>query len=111
MIKEINQIIAGYRKDIDFVFLDILDRDETLLVPWVLMAAYAEYIDKSPIISDKLFDKLCQKVYDNYDDINHPYLSTLDRHMFLVKSFPDTYPDRIKHGVEHLRKIYANSLS
>lgn len=42
-----------------------------MLVPWYLMASYAYYVYGKTIISDALYDQICQRLDAEWDSIEH----------------------------------------
>lgn len=49
-----------------------------MLVPWYLMASHAYYYLDRPIISDSLYDKICQNLIDEWHIIEHHHKSYID---------------------------------
>lgn len=47
------------------------DENPNMLVPFYLMASYAYYVLDRPILDDGDYDQLCQRLDDQWDEIEH----------------------------------------
>ena len=48
-------------------------------VSWYMMASYLYYQRNESIISDELYDQICKKILNNYENINHPHKRRIKR--------------------------------
>lgn len=79
-----------------------------LVVPWLLMASYAYYIEDDPFISDAMYDQLSKAMAANYAMIEHhhkvlippPEGAVVHLHTLAVWD----YPLRVVGGLNHVRK-------
>lgn len=58
---------------------DMIDRDPALTVPWYLLTSYAYYHRDVSLISDDLYDSLCEILDVLWDDIDHEHKKHVDR--------------------------------
>ena len=82
---------------------DTIDNNPNMLVPWYLMAAYAYYVEDDPIITDGAYDKITQKLIDNWDVIDHFHKPLLSIDDLRAGTYLGEYPTRVKSAVEQLR--------
>ncbi len=68
------------------------------LVSWFLIASYAYYELGEPVMSDEEFDKLVERLAEEYDDITHPhkYLITED-HLNATTGYDINFPTIVKN--------------
>lgn len=78
-----------------------------LVVPWLLMASYAYYIEDDPILSDGMYDQLSKTMAASYDAIEHHHKVLIARpdgavvHLHALPEFE--YPLRVVGGLNYLR--------
>lgn len=83
--------------------LDSIDTCMNMLVPWYLMASYAYYVEDNPLLSDGLYDRICKKLLDNFENVEHIHKECCNKDALKAGSFLGEYPSRIKGAVESLR--------
>ena len=93
--------------DLDKCCMDIIDGNDNMMIPWYIMAAYAYYIEDDPIISDQLFDKLAQRIYNKWEELEHIHKDYLDQDMVKSGTYLGKYPSRVKGAVNQLRECYG----
>ena len=74
------------------------------MVPWYLMASYAYYKEDDPILSDAYFDNLAKRMLDAWDEIEHFHKHLITTIDLAAGSYLGDYPERVKGGLEELRK-------
>lgn len=55
-----------------------IDANRNMLVPWYLMASHAYHWMDHSIISDALYDEICQRLLDEWDTITHWHKEYID---------------------------------
>jgi len=79
-----------------------------MLVPWYLMASYAYHQLDNPIISDTCWESLCQRLYEEWDNVDHMHKHLIQREAlqagtgFYISN--ESYPTMVKGAVGHLLK-------
>lgn len=58
---------------------EIIDLYTNQLVAWYLMASYMYYIEDTPILSDVMYDSICQRLLDSWTTIEHQHKYLIDR--------------------------------
>jgi len=48
-------------------------------VSWYLIHSYLYYLCDTPVISDAAFDRICERLSQEFDSIDHPHDYLLDR--------------------------------
>jgi NAD-dependent DNA ligase len=95
----------------------LISRNPHVIVPWILMAAYAYYIEDSPILSDGFFDALCRQLSETWDEIRHRHKFIIDRrslrkssslHYLGVDDFPNLAIDAAKAKIEEIQNDRAD---
>lgn len=80
-----------------------------LLVPWYLMASYCYHQKDTPIISDGLYDWICQTLHDYWGVIHHQHKYLIDQGQLKAGTgyaLPySVFPRRIIGGAEHLQQL------
>jgi len=94
-------------KEIEKACTDICDDSINMYIPWYLIAAYAYYEEDSPIISDRLFDLIAQRILENWDQIEHIHKSYITKDMLQAGTYIGEYPTRIKGALNDVRLSYA----
>ena len=94
-------------REIDKACTDLCDDSINMHIPWYLMAAYAYYEEDSPIISDRLFDLIAQRILENWDQIEHIHKSYITKDMLQAGTYIGEYPTRIKGALNDVRLSYA----
>lgn len=69
-----------------------------MLVPWFLMASYLYYIEDVSILSDTLYDRLCNMLDQQWDSIEHFHKHLVPRaDLSAGTGFAITdYPERVR---------------
>ena len=87
--------------------LDTVDSNPNMLIPWYIMASYAYYIQDDPLLSDGSFDRLCTRLLEQYDNIEHQHKDFLDKDALRAGTYLGEYPTRIPDTVKQLRREYG----
>lgn len=95
-----------YSDTLDKVCTDIVDDNINMSVPWFLMAAYAYYEMDDPILSDAKFDRLCKRMIERWDDIEHHHKDLISLDDLKAGSYIGAYPNRVKGAIKHLKEAY-----
>lgn len=85
---------------------DNTDRNINLTVPWFLMAAYAYYVQDDPILSDSAFDRLCRRMLERWDDIEHIHKHLISKDELYGGTYLGEYPKRVEGAIESLKEAY-----
>jgi len=85
---------------------DICDDSMNMYVPWYIMAAYAYYVEDSPILSDRTFDNISKRILENWDEIEHIHKKYLNKDMLEAGTYMGDYPSRIKGALDSVRHAY-----
>lgn len=88
---------------------DVVRANPNMLVPWVLSAAFAYEHLSTSIISDGLYDDLCQQLAQRWAEVSHVHKRLLNPEWFPKGSIPlpeDAYPARI---VGATRSLISNA--
>jgi hypothetical protein len=97
------RIISIYEK----ICMDITDSNHNMLIPWYIMASYAYYVQDDPLLSDGSFDRLCTKLLDQYDDLEHQHKSFVDKEQLTAGTYLGEYPTRTEDVIKQLRREYG----
>ena len=97
------RIISIYEK----MCLDTVDSNPNMLIPWYIMASYAYYIQDDPLLSDGSFDRLCTRLLEQYDNLEHQHKDFLDKDTLRAGTYLGEYPTRIPDIVKQLRREYG----
>lgn len=84
------------------------------LVPLYLMSCYLYYKRDVSIISDSKFDRLCQKLYENFDKLQHPHKWLLSKESLKAGTgyeFDWDNPPTEQHRLAFQRIIQAAKLA
>ena len=75
------------------------------MLSWFLIASYAYYIIRDPIMNDAVFDKIVKTVKANWDSIDHPhkYLVT-QSHLDAGTGYDIEFPTIVKHNAQLILK-------
>ena len=57
----------------------LIESHPNLLVAYFLIASYLYYVHDVSIISDALYDEICETLYAHWDDVEHPHKKLIDR--------------------------------
>ena len=67
------------------------------LVSWFLIASYAYYELGEPVMSDEEFDKLVERLTEEYDDIDHPHKHLItEDHLKATTGYDINFPTIVK---------------
>lgn len=97
---------CDYSDTLDKVCTDMVDDNINMSVPWFLMAAYAYYLMDDPIISDAKFDRLCRRMIESWNEIEHHHKDLISLDDLKARSYMGAYPLRIKGAIKHLKEAY-----
>ena len=96
---------------LDIEYLDMIDSDLNAIIPLYLMALYSYYESDSPIISDKYFSKMTNKMLDNWDKIVHNHKHLLSNTNRDGLKFEGTYPKQIHNAVRWFKEAHYGKKS
>lgn len=110
---QLKGVIMSDKQDMfDKDCVDHADTNINMCVPWYIMASYAYYVLDDPILTDSTFDRLCRKLLENWDSIEHIHKHLLTKEALLAGTYLGEYPSRIHGAIESLRgKRYAKQNS
>lgn len=74
-----------------------------MLVPWYILAAYAYYVEDSPILSDSFFDDMSKTLLVVWDDVDHYHKHYLTKDMLNAGTYIGEYPGIVEGSLEELR--------
>jgi hypothetical protein len=97
-------VISVYEK----ICLDITESNHNMLIPWYIMSAYAYYVEDDPIISDGMFDRICQRLLEDYVNVEHIHKKYIKKSTLESGTYLGEYPSRIEDVVRQLRRTYAD---
>ena len=100
-------VLEDKTNEIDKCCMDLIDKLPNLMIPWYIMAAYAYYVQDDPIITDKLFDKIGRRIYEQWDNLTHAHKNYLSQDMVRSGTYLGEYPSRVKGAVELMREIHG----
>jgi hypothetical protein len=88
--------------------------EPNLVIPWLLMASYAYYIEDDPILSDAMYDQLSRYAAKHYAVLVHwhkqyvpaPEEGSVVIHLHTLAEYE--YPARAVAGLYHIRRYGAN---
>lgn len=92
--------------DLDKDCFDSVDMNANMMIPWYLMACYAYYEEDDPILTDAGFDRLCKKMIEKFDEIEHMHKGYVTEDNLSAGTYIGEYPSRIKGAVRSLKDIY-----
>ncbi len=64
---------------LDGMVRNLIEAHPNLLVAYFLICSWLYYVKHVSIISDALFDEICETLYAHWDDIDHPHKKLIDR--------------------------------
>lgn len=83
---------------------DIIGSNPNMLIPHYLMACYLYYVMDHPVISDGLFDEICQRLQREWDTITHWHKPYVDREALSAGTgFHLKYPERTIGAARRMR--------
>lgn len=94
------------KEEIRKACFDLVDDSINMCVPWYLMAAYAYYVEDDPILEDRDFDILSQKMLKDWDEITHIHKEYVTKDMLEAGTYIGDYPTRIKGALASVREAY-----
>lgn len=68
----------GKRETLDDEVRTIIDAHPNTLVPWYLIASYLYYHRSESVISDALFDEICERLKLALPGLTHPHRDLID---------------------------------
>ena len=86
----------------------IIDNNHNQLVPWYLMASYMYYHEDESLITDALYDEVCQRLSYLLDKIDHWHKDLIDPGALAAGTgyhlAKEDYPKRTIAACHHLLK-------
>ena len=90
-------------QNLDKELIDVTDRNVNMTVPWFLMAAYAYYVQDDPILTDSTYDRLCRRMLEEWDKIEHMHKHLITKNDLEAGTYLGEYPSRIEGAIKSLR--------
>lgn len=83
---------------------ELIDKNKNLLVPWYLMAAFMYETEDDPIISDHVWDEICVRLMNEWDDIEHFHKHLIEKDSLEsgTASYLKELPNRIINAAKSL---------
>lgn len=79
-----------------------------LLVPHYLIHSFLYYRCDVSLISDHLYDEICQRLYKEWADIEHIHKYMVTRHMLTAGTgYHLKYTARVKRGAIAMAAVYG----
>ena len=91
--------------------LPLVDRIPTnMLVPYYLMSSYLYYKTDKHVYRDGDYDKICKRLYNEWDDVEHWHKELIDKESLTAGTGYQIseYPDRVKFAAEAWYRQYGN---
>ncbi len=89
--------------EMEKMFMDTIDKNSNMLIPWYLMAAYAYYVEDEPILEDVMFDRLAKKLLKVFDEVEHVHKELLTKDMLEAGTYLGEYPSLVQGAVRDIR--------
>jgi len=89
--------------EIEKMFMDTIDKNSNMLIPWYLMASYAYYVEDEPILEDVMFDRLSKKLLKVFDEVKHVHKELITKDMLEAGTYLGEYPSLVKGAVRDIR--------
>ena len=89
--------------EMEKMFMDTIDKNSNMLIPWYLMAAYAYYVEDEPILEDVMFDRLAKKLLKLFDEVEHVHKELLTKDMLEAGTYLGEYPSLVQGAVRDIR--------
>ena len=86
----------------------LLAKHRNLLVPHYLIHSFLYYRCDVSIISDHLYDEICQRLYTEWRYVNHIHKHMVDRDMLNAGTgYHLKYTARVKKGAIAMAEVYG----
>ena len=90
----------------DNMVRNLIETHPNLLVAYFLICSWLYYVKEISIISDSLFDEICETLYVHWDDIEHQHKKLIDREALKAGTgyyIPhEKYPGMTRAAAAHL---------
>lgn len=99
--------MSSMQSDLDKMekaYVDVVDNNINMSVPWYLMASYAYYVMDDPILSDAVFDRLAKKMIDSWEEIEHRHKHYITLDMLRGGTYLGEYPSTVEGAVKLLKE-------
>lgn len=73
---------------LDKSYFDSIDSSINSCVPWFICSTWAILVDEDPIVTDSVYDNICKKLQNNWDEIEHPHKEYIDVDKLTVNDYP-----------------------
>ena len=87
--------------------MDIIESKPNMLIPWYIMASYAYYVQDDPILSDGVFDRLINRLTDQYDNLEHQHKDFVKKDALKAGTYLGDYPTRTEDVLKQLRREHG----
>lgn len=98
---------ARILKEIEKACSDVCDTSTNMYIPWYIMAAYAYYVEDSPILSDRTFDNMSKRILENWDEIEHIHKKYLNKDMLEARNIYGGIPLTYKRSVAKCQRYLS----
>lgn len=90
---------------------DVIEANENMLVPWILMAAYLYYCQDCNMVSDHTYDAWCRKARYRWRFLYHRHKKFItynpEARTVMVMLDDKDYPGLCRHAALSLAKEYG----
>lgn len=98
---------ASHGKLLDSTCKTVISMHPGAVVSWYLITSYAYYVHDMALISDGLYDELCQRLDTHWDAVQvHPHAHLLDREAIKAGTAyqlrAENYPTMVKAATRNL---------
>lgn len=91
---------------IERYFRENIGKNQNMMVPYYLMAAYAYYVQDDPIVGDAFFDHLAKDMLKVYDSIVHRHKHHITKDMLVSGTYLGEYPSIVEGAVDDVREKF-----
>lgn len=95
------------KKTMDEYVMSIVIENPNAAVSWYLITSYAYYSRGASLISDSVYDFICEILLGEYDNLTHPHLSLISKSVLVAGTGFDinNYPRIVRMlAVECIKK-------
>jgi hypothetical protein len=87
-----------------------LMKGPSMMIPYYMILSYAYYEKDESLVSDEYYDRMCQEILENYDEIKHPHKKYVDTGALLCGTgFQiSEYPNIVKGAYKSLKEELKN---
>ena len=89
-------------------FKEVINGSINRCVAWYLINSYLYYICDLSVITDTEYDKLCKRLYDEFDSITHPHKFLVDKDALNCGTAFHLTEDKYPQMVKNSSKMFYN---